>query len=215
MTLEASKLTCRRGDLELFAGIDAVVAAGDALRVAGGNGSGKTSLLRILAGLSPPEAGEVAWQGRNIRRIRDQFNSQLVFLGHALGVKDELLAWENLVMAMTLAGRRLGPDEAIDALEAAGIGHIADLPGRALSEGQRKRVALARLPLLFDRPLWILDEPFAALDVAAIKDLIAVIDRHLAGGGMLVYTTHQDVFLQAARQGLLDLGKTPERPDAC
>jgi heme exporter protein A len=205
MSLETINLACQRGYLELFSGVGFTLGPGEALRVAGGNGSGKTSLLRILAGLALPAEGEVRWQGSSIRRKRDEYHAGMVYLGHATGVKDDLLAWENLAMSLTLAGERLSASEAFDALEQAGLDHIADLPGRSLSEGQRKRVALARLALSAHRPLWILDEPFAALDVDAVSSLAEGINRHLSSGGMLVYTTHQDIELQARRHGSLVL----------
>lgn len=199
MKLEARSLECRRGDRTLFSGLDVALDAGEALRLAGRNGSGKTSLLRMLCGLTQPEQGEVLWCGQNIRRHREEFNSALLYLGHAAAVKDELLAWENLALAATLAGAAIDMQAACDILERAGLGHAAELPARMLSQGQRKRVALARLWLDLPQPLWILDEPFTALDADAVQALCGVIDRHLARGGMLVYTTHQAIRLQAAR----------------
>jgi heme exporter protein A len=177
------------------------------MRVSGTNGSGKTSLLRMLCGLSAPAEGEVRWNGRDIRRLRDEFCGKLIYFGHANGVKDDLLAWENLVVASTLAGRPVDSDAAHDALEQLGLGRAADLPTRALSQGQRKRVALARLSLGLDMPLWILDEPFTALDRSAVGALCATIDRHLSGGGMVIYTTHQEIDLAARRTLRLDMNE--------
>ncbi len=208
MTFQAHQLACVRGDLQLFADINFEIQPGDAMRVAGTNGSGKTSLLRILCGLSAPAHGEVRWDGRNIRKLRDEFCSRLIYLGHANGVKDDLAAWENLVVSSTLMGRPVTSDEAHDALEQLGLARAADLPTRALSQGQRKRVALARLSLGLAMPLWILDEPFTALDVSAVKALCGTIDKHLAGGGMIIYTTHQEVDLSSARRSLcLDMNQ--------
>lgn len=207
MSLQAHQLTCIRGDLELFTDISFDIQPGDAMRVAGTNGSGKTSLLRMLCGLSVPAEGEVRWNGTDIRRLREEFCSKLIYLGHANGVKDDLFAWENLVVASTLAGRPGGSDEAHEALEHLGLGRAADLPTRALSQGQRKRVALARLSLGLDMPLWILDEPFTALDRAAVEALCSTIDRHLAGGGMVIYTTHQEIDLAARRSLRLDMNE--------
>lgn len=207
MTLEAYKLGCVRGDLQLFSDIDFTIECGDAMRVAGTNGSGKTSLLRILCGLSAPSEGEVRWGGRNIRSLRDEFHSKLIYLGHANGVKDDLLAWENLVVASTLAGHVVTRDDAHEALERLGLGRAADLPTRSLSQGQRKRVALARLSLRLDAALWILDEPFTALDKDAVSTLCETIDRHLLAGGMVIYTTHQDVALDAKRSLVLDMDR--------
>jgi heme exporter protein A len=203
--LEVSRLACTRGERQLFRGIDLMLGAGDALRVAGANGSGKTSLMRMLCGLSYPAEGEVRWEGRSIRAQREHFGSQLIYLGHAASIKDDLLAWENLVIGTTLAGRAIGRDAACAALERLGLGAAAELPARVLSQGQRKRVALARLQLGADQPLWILDEPFAALDTGAVTQLCGTLDSHLARGGMVIYTTHQPVELHARRELELDL----------
>jgi heme exporter protein A len=177
------------------------------LWVSGTNGSGKTSLLRMLCGLSVPADGEVRWGGRNIRGLRDEFCSKLVYIGHANGVKDDLLAWENLVVSTTLAGTPVTEDEAHAALQQLGLGRAADLTTRALSQGQRKRVALARLSLGMGMPLWILDEPFTALDKSAVAALCGTISRHLVGGGMVIYTTHQEIDLSARRALRLDMNE--------
>jgi heme exporter protein A len=208
MSLQAHQLACTRGDRDLFSDTSFEIQRGDALRVAGANGSGKTSLLRILCGLSCPAHGEVRWNGRNIRSLREEFRSQLIYLGHANGVKDDLLAWENIVVASTLAGRAVTRDAAYDALDQLGLGRIAELPTRLLSQGQRKRVAMARLRLGMAAPLWILDEPFTALDQAAVAELCATLDTHLSGGGMVIYTTHQDIELKARRMLGIDIGGT-------
>lgn len=207
MTLQAHQLTCIRGDLQLFADINFEIQPGDAMRVAGTNGSGKTSLLRMLCGLSAPAHGEVRWDGRDIRALRDEFCGKLIYLGHANGVKDDLLAWENLVVLSTLAGKPVSSDDAHEALLRIGLGRAADLPTRALSQGQRKRVALARLSLGMAMPLWILDEPFTALDVNAVGALCGTINQHLAGGGMVIYTTHQEIDLSARRTLCLDMNE--------
>jgi heme exporter protein A len=212
MSLQARNVGCTRGDAELFAGLSFGLAAGGALRVAGSNGSGKSSLLRILCGLAQPAAGELCWNGSDIRRMREEYRAHLLYLGHASGVKDELLAWENLAMSARLAGQRLDCDAACDLLALLGLERSAELPTRALSQGQRKRVALARLWLQPARPLWILDEPFTALDADAVAQLCSRIDAHLAEGGMLIYTTHHAVSLQAKSHRCVDLdadGATP------
>ena len=207
MTLQAYQLSCTRGERELFNDINFDIAAGDAMRVAGANGSGKTSMLRMLCGLAFPAAGEVRWHGRNLRAVREEFGSQLIYLGHANGVKDDLIAWENVVIASTLAGNPVSRDEAYTALDALGLSRAADLPTRSLSQGQRKRVALARLRLGMNQPLWILDEPFTALDQGAVLDLCGTLNQHLAQGGMVIYTTHQDINLSAQRSLCLDLSR--------
>ena len=207
MTLQAYQLACTRGERELFSDINFDINAGDAMRVAGTNGSGKTSLLRLLSGLAFPAAGEVRWGGRKLRAVRDEFCSQLIYLGHANGVKDDLLAWENIVISSTLAGNPVSRDQAYAALDQLGLARAADLPTRALSQGQRKRVALARLQLGMKTPLWILDEPFTALDQKAVTALCGTLNQHLAQGGMVMYTTHQEIDLSAQRLLYLDLSR--------
>jgi heme exporter protein A len=207
MSLQGFELGCTRGERELFSNINFQIEAGDAMQVAGANGSGKTSLLRMLSGLTSPAEGEVRWVGRNIRSIREEFGSQLIYLGHANGVKDDLIAWENVVVASTLAGNPASRDDAYDVLDQLGLDRAADLPTRSLSQGQRKRVALARLWLCKKTTLWILDEPFTALDKNAVIELCGTLDRHLERGGMVIYTTHQEINLSAQRQLHLDLGQ--------
>lgn len=206
MTLQAYQLACTRGDWPLFADVGFEAGAGDALHVRGANGSGKTSLLRMLCGLARPAAGEVLWAGRAPGRSRDAFCRDLLYLGHANGVKDDLTASENLLLACALAGQPVAAGEARRALRALGLERLADVPAGALSQGQRKRVALARLRLA-TAPLWILDEAFTALDQGAVAALCATLDGHLARGGTLVYTTHQDVALAARRRLSLDLDR--------
>lgn len=206
MSLQALNLGCTRGDLDLFAGISFSLSPGDALQVSGRNGCGKSSLLRILCGLAQPCAGEVRWHGRAVARVRDDYHARLIYIGHASGTKDELMAWENLAMAAMLVGIDVSRERAYDALEQVGLEEAADRPARVLSHGQRKRVALARLWLGLAQPLWILDEPFAALDADAVRQLRGLLERHLASGGMLVYTTHQDIPLCAPRMLRVGLG---------
>ncbi len=210
MSLSTQQLSLVRGERSLLHDVNMQLQDGDALRVAGENGSGKTSFLRILAGLALPGSGKVEWQGQDITRLREQYHVHMLYLGHAQGVKDDLLAWENLVLAARLQGVRVSEDHAFATLQRLGLAACADLPVRALSQGQRKRVSLARLHLGMPAKLWILDEAFTALDVASVAQLIACIDTHLQAGGMLVYTTHQDVQLAARRNLLLDLSILPQ-----
>jgi heme exporter protein A len=205
MTLQTSKLACVRGERELFSGLDVEVAAGESLWVQGPNGSGKTSLLRLLCGLSAPAAGAVHWCGRDIRRLREDFHRELLYIGHASGLKDDLTATENLLYDAHLGGRESDDDAARCALGHVGLARVSQLRVASLSQGQRKRVALARLYLRPVPPLLILDEPFDALDRNAADQLSATLSAHLAQGGIVVYTTHQSEALPPERRRVLDL----------
>jgi heme exporter protein A len=186
--LETTALACERGGLRLFAGLSFALGPGGLLRVRGANGSGKTTLLRALAGLTRPAEGSVRWRAEP---IGDDYRKEMLFLGHAAAVKDEMTVLENLAFAVQLSGSQTR--DCKSALERLGIARLADLPARYLSQGQRRRAALARLALSADVPLWLLDEPFAALDAEGIAQLSALCAAHLAAGGMLVLTSHQDV----------------------
>lgn len=207
MTLQACGLTYARGRRKLFTGLDFEVGAGEALRVAGRNGSGKTSLLGLLCGLAEPQRGEVRWQGRAIRRQRDVFHRDLVYIGHRQGLKDDLTALENVRTSAALAGRACSPAQALAALEQLGLGNRAQLPVRSLSQGQRRRVLLARLAIAPVAPLLILDEPFNALDTESVTVLTHWLNQQLAHGASVVYTTHQPQTLQARRHHELVLGQ--------
>lgn len=190
--LEASELACLKGDRLLFRDLALRLEAGEMLRIAGPNGYGKTSLLRILCGLVMPEYGEIYWQGESIRRDRETFHRATLYLGHAPALNDLLTPLENLQFACRSGGQDVDQAACIRALERVGLGAQLDLPARVLSQGQRRRVGLARLFLSADKPLWLLDEPFTALDVAAVADLAATLSAHCAAGGAVVLTTHQD-----------------------
>jgi heme exporter protein A len=203
--LEVAGLECARQRRTLFAGLGFSLGAGELLRVAGENGSGKTTLLKILAGLLEPDAGEVRWHGQPIRRLREEYSKQLVFLGHAPAVKDELSAAENLSIACTLAGRPAPAEAVHEALARYGLPEDG-VPVRRLSQGQRRRAALARLILSADAPLWLLDEPFAALDASAARLTEELIARQVAAGGAVAYSTHQEASIDAAVRRVLELG---------
>ncbi len=194
--LEADNLECLRGERRLFAGLGFRLAAGELLYLQGRNGSGKTSLLRMLIGLLPPEAGEIRWKGESIRALGEEFRADLCYLGHLNAIKEELTPLENLLAAARLADEELSEDEALDALEQVGLAGREDLAAKYLSQGQKRRVALARL-VKEQRPLWILDEPFVALDAAAVDWLAGIISAHLQRGGLAVMTTHQPVDIPA------------------
>ena len=200
--LEVIDLSCMRGDRRLFSGLAFQLSSGQVMHVSGPNGSGKTTLLRILCGLTLPENGEVRWQGESIKTLKEEFARELLYLGHLNGLKAELTPVENLAAWAALHGQDLGEEQILQALEAMGLRFIDDLPVKVLSQGQKRRVALARL-LLCRQPLWILDEPFVALDVKAVRVLEEAIDRHLEQGGIVVLTTHQPFSL--SRGELLEL----------
>jgi heme exporter protein A len=200
--LQTMALSCERGGLRLFSDLGFALQAGGLLRVRGANGSGKTTLLRALAGLTRPASGEVRWRGN---AIGDEYRSEMLFLGHAAAVKDELTVLENLDFSSRISGLDVSEAERRNALESLGIARLANLPARYLSQGQRKRAALARLPLSSVVPLWLLDEPFAALDDEAIARVSALCAAHLAAGGMLVLTSHQDVPIAATDARAIEL----------
>ncbi|MEQ1584183.1 MAG: cytochrome c biogenesis heme-transporting ATPase CcmA [Candidatus Nitrotoga sp.] len=188
--LEISNLACSRGDHLLFSGLNFSLSAGDLLQVQGANGSGKTSLLRTLCGFMMPATGEIRWCGQNIRELGDAFYAEMVYLGHLNAIKDELNALENLRISAGLAGCKVNDKQVIAALRRLGLRGRETLPVKVLSQGQRRRVALARL-LLSNAPLWILDEPLTALDVGAVGLMQELIGEHLLNNGMVIYTTHQ------------------------
>ena len=205
-TLEAHNLACQRGDRVLFSGLSFTLSAGELLQVAGPNGSGKTSLLKILCGISSPVEGEVRWAGENARRQGEAFRENLLYLGHHNAVKEDLTALENLQIAARLAGAPLGEDQALDALDRIGLVGREFLPAKVLSQGQKRRVALARL-LVSRAPLWILDEPLTALDVKAIELIQSRLAEHLAAGGMVVLTTHQPIDVPGVTPRRLEMGR--------
>jgi heme exporter protein A len=194
--LEVRGLECVRGDHRLFTDLNFSLQGGELLRLRGSNGSGKTSLLRLMCGLMEPTAGEVIWKGESIHTQRDEFNAELLYLGHLNGIKSELTGFENLRISNTLRGETPTDNQIYDALGQIGLAGREDLPTQVLSQGQKRRVALARL-LLSDAALWILDEPFTALDVDAVVQLGKLIEAHLQKGRMVAYTTHQEVEMKA------------------
>lgn len=195
--LEAADLRCERGGRVLFERLSFRLGAGEFLRVSGANGSGKTSLLRVLCGLLTPSRGSVRWKGEPVAALREEYARQLVYLGHAPAVKGDLTAEENLSIACTLAGVAASRDAVKSAL--ARFALPDDVPVRRLSQGQRRRAALARLALSGGVPLWLLDEPFAALDAEGIERLGALLSGHAENGGAIVFTTHQDPGFAATR----------------
>lgn len=202
--LSSDNLACVRGERRIFSGITFALPPGAVLVVTGANGSGKTSLLRIVCGLAEAAAGEVRWNGSNARSLGDDYRAELAYVGHQNGLKDDLSAAENIRVWAGIAGIAVDRDSARDALGRLGLEARAQSPVRWLSQGQKRRVALARL-LIAKRALWVLDEPFAGLDRASTATVEALLQEHLAGGGMAMLTTHQDLGEIAAPVRSLDL----------
>jgi heme exporter protein A len=199
-SLKLDNLSCIRGSRQLFSGLSVDVQPGNLLRVRGTNGAGKTSLLRMLCGLLVPTDGRVLWCGKPLTTQREQFGRDLVYLGHAAALKDELSPLENLLDACALNGYTPGTAAALAALRAAGLSGHERTPARRLSQGQRRRSALARLALSRAARLWILDEPFNALDTVANAWLTGLVEAHLRNQGMVVLTSHQDIPIAAPQQ---------------
>ncbi len=196
--LEAQDLTARRGAALLFEGLSFRVDAGRALVITGANGTGKTTLLRILAGRTLPEGGQVRWRGEAVAPFSARLREDVLFVGHAPALKDELTAAENL---RSLAGLMAVLPSAADvraALAAVALDAQQALPARVLSQGQKRRIGLARLSLA-RQPLWLLDEPATALDHAGLALLARIISQQLAAGGTVVAATHQPLPLPADR----------------
>lgn len=209
--LAARRLTCLRGERVVFSDLDFTLAPGGALILLGPNGSGKSSLLRLLAGLSHPFSGALTWNGTDIALDPDAHRGRLRYAGHQDAVKPTLTALENLSVWAGLDGLPDPEDRAERALEALAMDHVADMPGRYLSAGQKKRVNLARLALAPApaAPLWLLDEPATALDRDSVDRLAALITSHRRAGGLVVLSTHSDLDVPAAATlDLADFGAT-------
>lgn len=194
----AEGLAARRGYATLFANLQFSVSTGCVLIVTGPNGSGKTTLLRIVAGLTAPAEGEIRWQGQAMRPFDARMREAVAFNGHLPALKDELSAEENLRAWIALDDRSPANDAVGDALDAVALARQRRLPVRVLSQGQRRRIGLARLRLV-RRPLWVLDEPLTALDADGVDALGALLDAHLAGGGLCIAASHQALPIASER----------------
>ncbi len=190
--LNLQELACQRGEQPLFSGLSWEFGVGSLTQIEGHNGIGKTSLLRIMAGLAQPVAGQVNWNGRDIRRQREEYAANLLYLGHHSGIKPELTPWENLRFYQQVSAARQGDEVLWDVLEKVGLLGREDLPAGQLSAGQQKRIALARL-WLSQAPLWILDEPFTAIDKHGVQILTRLFEAHAEQGGIVILTSHQDI----------------------
>ncbi len=202
--LEAVNLGCARGERRLFSNLNFSVTPGTLLQLVGPNGSGKTSLLRILCGLLTPEEGEIRWRGENIRSLGEEYFSDLTYIGHRNGLKEELSSLENLTISAGLAGRVASPNDVRKVLGKMGLEGTENLPARLLSEGQRRRSALARL-LSWSTSLWLLDEVLTSLDEAAVVLMKSLIEEHLSSGGMAIVATHQELNLSSGKFERLEL----------
>lgn len=202
--LEARSLLCERDERILFSDLSFQVNAGEWIQITGGNGAGKTTLLRLLTGLACPDAGEVCWQEQPLHRVRDSYHQHLLWIGHQPGIKTRLTALENL--------RFFHQDgdtaQCLAALAQAGLAGYEDIPVNQLSAGQQRRVALARL-WLTRATLWILDEPFTAIDVNGVERLTQRMAEHTEQGGSVILTTHQP--MNVAIDRIRRIALTPAR----
>ncbi len=211
--LEAQKLAARRGFSKLFTGLSFRVGAGEALVVTGANGTGKTTLLRMLAGIAAPESGEIRWQGRKVAPFDAALRASIAFSGHLPSLKDELTAEENLASLVALEGAAPTREALGEAFDNVSLSRQRSLPARVLSQGQRRRIGLARLSLV-SRPLWLLDEPLAALDAAGAALLARMLTGHLAKGGLVVAATHAPLGLDGLARRRTGAGLMMNDPHA-
>lgn len=200
--LEAREIACVRGERELFAGLNLQVLPGQCLHIRGENGVGKTSLLRLLTGLASPESGEILWNGHSIKKDVSAYHGQLLFLGHRDALKEDLSALENLRLYSAIDGIALSDRDAFASLWRFGLKGREDLPVNCLSAGQKKRVLMARM-VTRRAQVWVLDEPFNALDTHAVLELQGLIAEHLESGGLAILTSHQPLTIPGLR--VLDL----------
>ncbi|MEH6641034.1 cytochrome c biogenesis heme-transporting ATPase CcmA [Vreelandella glaciei] len=192
LCLQARQLSCERDDRSLFKGLDLDIRSGEIVRIEGPNGSGKTSLLKILSGQLSDYEGELFWNGAAMQSVREHFLANLLYLGHAPGIKLGLSPLENLTWYQALSGENGNEEQRLDALEQVGLTGFEDVPAGQLSAGQQRRVALARLTLT-PRALWVLDEPFTAIDRHGVAALERQLIRHAQAGGCVLVTTHHEL----------------------
>ena len=196
--LTADKLAGVRGERLLFEKLNFNLSNGTVLYLQGENGSGKTTLLRTICGLSTPYEGTINWCGENINALAEEYSKHVLYIGHLAGIKEDLTALENLQFSLALSGADISTDKAAETLKMLGLAKGLNLPTRMLSQGQKRRVALARL-WLQELPLWILDEPFTALDASATSLLKQKIEAFANDGGIVVMTTHQEVTMNVPK----------------
>ncbi len=203
--LEVSNLTAIRDERVLFENLKFEIKPGELVQIEGRNGTGKTTLLRIVTGLGDREEGVIKWKGEEIDKYRDVFHRDLLFLGHQTGIKRELTPLENLRFYQSIHNNHASDDEIYTALTQVGLAGREDVPVAQLSAGQQRRVALARL-WLSKQILWILDEPLTAIDKQGVKVLEALFSTHVDNGGIVILTTHQDMFSDSTKLRKIKLG---------
>lgn len=190
--LQLEQLACQRGDKILFTDLSLDFKSGDFVQIEGHNGIGKTSLLRIIVGLAQALSGKVRWNNQEICKQREEFHYKLLYLGHHSGVKPELTPWENLKFYQQISNSQQGDEILWQVLEKVGLFGKEDIVASQLSAGQQKRIALARL-WLSKAPLWILDEPFTAIDKKGVQVLTQLFEQHAENGGIVILTSHQEI----------------------
>jgi heme exporter protein A len=205
--LSVKQLECIRGTKTLFRNVSFELNQGQVLRVEGANGSGKTSLMRIVCGLLKPAGGEVRWKNSPLSALGTDYYADAAYLGHTNGLKDELSALENLCLASELNACTPSEAMAFELLKQVGLLGRERLPTKVLSQGQKRRVALARIKLI-PKSLWLLDEPLAALDNQAIGFVEDMLSHHLANGGSAILTTHQPINTPVSNTIYLQLNNT-------
>ena len=194
--LEFEKVHVWRGDRHVLQGVSAHIRPREVLHISGPNGTGKTTLLRVVCGLLRPEQGSVSWLGRSITTYRTEYQAALAYASHEPALKSDLTALENLRFAVGLK-RRIAADELLAALHRTGVGACADLPARVLSAGQRRRVAMARV-LAMNAPVWLLDEPYTNLDASGADLLSGLLQAHVEAGGLALVVAHHELKLPCA-----------------
>lgn len=204
--LEVTKLSAIRDERVLFENLSFSLQLGDLVQIEGRNGTGKTTLMRIVAGLGDKDEGDIKWNGEKIESNREEYHQSLLFLGHQTGVKRDLTAFENLKFYQSIHAPNTSEEQIFTALTQVGLAGREDVPVAQLSAGQQRRVALARL-WLSEQPLWILDEPLTAIDKQGVKVLENLFLSHAEKGGIVLLTTHQDMFSDNPKLKKIKLGE--------